>query len=94
MIGRGSMGNPILFKRCLALLETGKNILEPSKKDKIRSFLRFAGLYQKQKRQSVSEFRQHASWFVKGLEGAAQIRKEIMDLKKVDDILDFFMKLV
>ncbi len=93
MIGRGSMGNPMLFRQCLELFKTGKGSEELSKEEKVRSFMRFAELYGQQQRQPLSELRQHAMWFVKGISGAAQIRNTILSLKDADSIIDIFKSL-
>ena len=83
MIGRGSLGNPLLFDQTNYLLKTGKNKPEPSSQQKQKAFLRFAELYKQNKGQfSISEFKNHAMWFTKSTKHARFIRNEIT---KIDD---------
>jgi tRNA-dihydrouridine synthase B len=90
MIGRGCLGNPFIFKRTLALLESDKNIPEPSQDEIIKSFFEFAGLYEKQKVQHFSEIKDHALWFTKGIRGSKSMRQDIMKIKDKDSLLEYF----
>jgi tRNA-dihydrouridine synthase B len=92
MIGRGALGNPFIFKRALALLESGKNLPEPSQKDVMKSFFEFVDLYERQKQQHFSELRDHALWFTKGLRGSKEMRQQIMKLEDKESLLEFFRK--
>ncbi|MFC1696922.1 tRNA dihydrouridine synthase DusB [Nanoarchaeota archaeon] len=90
MIGRGAIGNPLIFKSTSYLLNEGKNLDDLNEDDQIQSFFRFCELFEKQERQKFSEFRQHAMWFTKGLMGAAKMRKKILSIKRVDKIKRLF----
>lgn len=87
MIGRAAIGNPFIFSRTNYLLERGKNCSEPSLADIKKAFNRFVELYKKcQKRQKMTEVRQHAMWFVKGLSNAGKLRHILMAKSSIEDI--------
>lgn len=88
MIGRGCMGNPFIFKRTDALLETGKNIPEPTEQEKKDCFMKFLKYYDKyEKMRSFTELKQQAMWFVKGINGARELKRRLMIAKDVGEIL-------
>lgn len=87
MIGRASIGNPFIFSRTLYLLKHGTNCPEPSREDVKKSFFDFVKLYENQKKQKLSELRDHAMWFVKGLEKARSMKQKIMKAKDKEILL-------
>ena len=94
MIGRGAIGNPLLFKGLKALLETGKGVPEPGEEEKIDSFMRFLDYYKRyEKVRSFSELRQHAMWFTKGLKGARTLRNSLMRAENIDQILGLYSRI-
>lgn len=93
MIGRASLGNPFIFKRTLALLEKGEKIEEPTKEEKMACFLEFLKLYERQKRQSFSELRDHALWFTKGIEGSRELRNKMVKLQTKEELLELLKKI-
>ena len=72
MIARGALGNPWLFSRTLALLETGVCPPPPTPAEIIETAL--AHLYAAE---NVIEMRKHLSWYTKGLPGSAEARRKI-----------------
>ncbi len=88
MIGRGAIGNPLLFKRCLALLETGKNIPETTESEQKKEFMKFLEYYKKyENTRSFSELKQQAMWFTTGIRSAKSLRLKLMNAKDVEEIL-------
>jgi len=89
MMGRGALGNPFLFEQINYLLKNGKNKKEPLLEDRKKAFLRFSELYKKNKEQfKLSEFRQHAMWFTKSVQGARKLRNQIMTIEDFDEIVE------
>ena len=83
MIGRGLLGNPWLIKQINEYLETGIVKTIPTNKDKIDMALKHFNYlleYQNEK-QAVLEFRSHASWYLKGIKGANEIKNMIFKTK-------------
>jgi tRNA-dihydrouridine synthase len=82
MIGRGALGNPYLFKRCDALLGSGRKLPDQTTAQKGKMLMEFFELYDKVQRiKRFPEMKAHAMWFCTGAKGAAQKRRELMHLK-------------
>ena len=78
MIGRGSMGNPWIFReiRALAKGETPPLVTLDERYEMIfRHYGRM--LEAKPERIAVREMRKHIGWYVRGMKGAANLRAEI-----------------
>ncbi|MCL2364537.1 MAG: tRNA dihydrouridine synthase DusB [Defluviitaleaceae bacterium] len=76
MIARGGMGNPWLFSRTLAALETGELPPPPSDEAIIETAL--AHLNEVAARRGrIEEMRKHLSWYTKGMKGSADARRQI-----------------
>lgn len=92
MVGRGSMGNPWLFKQINQLL-SGKEVTYPSPEEKIDMCMRqlieeveFQGEIK-----AVREMRKHISWYIKGLRECTTIKDKVNSetiLKGVLEILN------
>lgn len=77
MIGRGSLGNPIIFENCLRL-KKGKKQLEKNPAKLFEEYIELP--HQKE------EARQFALWLTKGLENSNKIRNEIAQIKDLKKI--------
>ena len=79
MVGRGSLGNPWLIGRICAFLEEGRVLPPPSVEERLAMALRHMELLAELKGEitGIREMRKHASWYVKGLKGAAAARQDI-----------------
>ena len=76
MIGRGSMGNPWIYKRTATYLETGQLLPEPSDFERIQMALRHLDMIIEDKGEhlGVREMRKHAAWYLKGMKDSAKVR--------------------
>lgn len=79
MIGRGSRGNPWLFKRTVALLENGIYLPPPSASERINMCLEHLRSLcdLKGDRIGVKEMRKHITWYIKGIRDSAEMRNKI-----------------
>ncbi len=79
MIGRGSRGNPWIFKRTAHLLKTGELLPPPTDTEKIDMSLKHLDLLFKVKpeRMAIREMRKHIAWYIKGIKGSAEMRDKI-----------------
>lgn len=79
MIGRAALGNPWMIHRTQHYLETGELIAEPTPREKIETaklhLERLINL--KGEKIACREFRQHASYYLKGISRAAKVKAEI-----------------
>ncbi|MBU5676280.1 tRNA dihydrouridine synthase DusB [Alkaliphilus sp. MSJ-5] len=79
MIGRGSQGNPWLFKRLVQYMKTGELTPEPTARDRIFMALKHMDLVITHKSEyiGIKEMRKHIAWYLKGLKGTASLRNKI-----------------
>jgi len=92
MIGRGTMGNPMLFKRTKHLLETGTNLPETTKEERIQNAYKFLEYYENyENNRSFTESRQQVMWFMKEFDGAVDYRKKLMNAKSFDELKDIIL---
>ena len=79
MIGRGSQGNPWIFKQILEYFESGRVETIPSPEERIKMAMEHITLLcsLKGEYRGIREARKHASWYIKGIKGAAQLRNSI-----------------
>ncbi|MCL5982762.1 MAG: tRNA dihydrouridine synthase DusB [Firmicutes bacterium] len=80
MIGRGALGNLWLIKRTVRYLETGELLPEPTLDERIGMALRHLSMLTEARGEQagVRVMRKHAAWYLKGMQGAAQVRNLIM----------------
>lgn len=79
MIGRGALGNPWMLYRTVHYLETGELLPEPSPREKVEIALLHMDrlIVLRGEELAVREMRKHASWYLKGLRGAARVKDRI-----------------
>ncbi|NGP46885.1 tRNA dihydrouridine synthase DusB [Bacillaceae bacterium SIJ1] len=96
MIGRAALGNPWMIYRTVKYLETGVLEGEPTPKEKIDVCLlhmdRLISL--KSEDIAVKEMRKHAAWYLKGLKGNGNARKQINHCETRDDIANVLREFV
>ena len=94
MIGRGSYGNPFLFKQIEEYIETGKFSEAPTLEERLAVMRKQIALAVEYKGEYIAmrESRRTASFYLKGMEGAAKLRNMCGQLKTLSD-LDEIIKL-
>jgi tRNA-dihydrouridine synthase len=88
MIGRGSFGNPWLFRDARALLAGAARPEPPTAAERFRLALEHARLairLQGDSRQTVVEFRKHFGWYTKGLFGASDLRARLFQVESMTE---------
>ena len=90
MVGRGAMGNPWLFERIAHYLETGEILPEPTAEERMSVLKKHIRLLCEYKGEYVGmhEARKHSSWYIKGMRGAAEFRRECGNLSSLSDLED------
>jgi nifR3 family TIM-barrel protein len=87
LLARGAMGNPWLFSRSLALLETGILSPEPSWPERVLTLLKHIEMCVAEKGpRSLLEMRKHAMWYLKGLPNSAEVRQQINQTEDLDAV--------
>lgn len=87
MIGRGALGNPWIFKEINAYF-AGEEFKRPSKEeiynmivDQYERLLKLKG-----ERLALLEMRSHVGWYLKGMQGSAQIKNKANQANSFDDV--------
>ncbi len=89
MIGRAAVGNPFIFKSIKTFLETGFDIEESSVESRIDTCLEHLKMNIKYKGfpRGFLEFRKHYSGYLKGFHNGANIRRQLVEMELLDDVV-------
>ena len=79
MVGRGSLGNPWVFREINEYLLTGSPPERPSAEEKKEMLFRHFGMMKERHGEvfAARVMRKHAAWYSRGMAGAAEFRKEV-----------------
>lgn len=79
MIGRGSQGNPFIFKRTLHYINSGELLPEPKWEERLDMAERHMDMLADYKGEvmGIREMRKHIGWYIKGLPHSAEMRVKI-----------------
>jgi tRNA-dihydrouridine synthase len=86
MVGRGSFGNPWIFRDGRALLRGDEAGLPPGATERFAVALNHARLalrLQGDERKTVIEFRKHFGWYTRGLPASAQLRERLFQVQSM-----------
>ena len=90
MIGRAAMGNPWIFREINAFLKDGtilKRPLNQEIKEMMINHLK-ALVELKGEHIAVLEMRSHGPWYLKGIENASRLRKQLSKAKTKTQVID------
>ncbi len=90
MIARGALGNPWIFKEALALWN-GESLPEaPSFEEKVDTIKKQLTdlLAEKGEYAAVREMRKHVGWYLKGVYGSAEIRRQVNEIQEAKQLLE------
>ena len=98
MIGRGSFGNPWIFRNIKYYLETGKKLPLPSNEEKLDIIKEHINLAVNEKGDiAIKELRKHIAWYTKNLKNSSEFRNSINTIETKDELLikldEYFEKL-
>lgn len=90
MIGRGALGNPWIFAEINRLIGFDKPSLPVGMAEKLSVMLRHVQTICRYKGEEVGmkEARKHAAWYLRGVHGAAALRKQAGTLRTFDDLIE------
>ena len=94
MIGRGVLGNPWLIRDIVNNLEDGALPKVISKDEKIDMCIKHMNylLSFKDEKTAVLEMRSHIAWYLKGLDGVNEVKREIFKATTEKDVLEILTK--
>jgi tRNA-dihydrouridine synthase B len=93
MIARGSFGQPWIFTQARALLEGRDAEPVPSVGNRFAIALEHASMaqaYEPDPRGAAIEFRKHLGWYVKGLPGSAELRRQLHAVDSLGQVAAIF----
>lgn len=99
MIGRGSQGNPFIFKRTVEYLENCVLLPEPTWEDRLDIAEKHMDMLADYKGEviGIREMRKHLGWYIKGLPHSAEMRVKInatSGRENMRDVLNYMRELI
>ena len=96
MVGRGSQGNPWIFKQINELFSLGEVLTNPTAEERISLAMEHIALMCQLKGEyiGIREARKHGSWYIKGLSGAAQLRNKINTATSLEEMQSILSELL
>ncbi len=88
MIASAAIGNPFVFREILRFLQTGKE-KEITQKERISTFSEYLKLTEKFKVFDISRVKYLGANFLKGFDGASQLRNDLMKLRDIESVKSF-----
>lgn len=85
MIGRGSLGNPWIFRNILQ--EEEQPVSGKEKWETIQKHIELA-IEDKGEKNAIKEMRKHLAWYLKNLKNAAKIRDKMNQLETKKEVID------
>ncbi len=90
MIGRGSFGNPWIFREIIHYLETGEKLPKPTNEEKLEVIKKHISLAVEEKGEiAVKELRKHIAWYTKNLKNSSEFRNKINTIEKEDELINY-----
>ncbi len=88
MIGRGSFGNPWIFRKLIYFLQTGEKLPEPSNQEKLTIIKKHIHLAIEEKGEiAIKELRKHIAWYTKNLKNSGEFRREINQIDTYTELI-------
>ena len=97
MIGRAALGNPWIIREIVSYFDNDEIISKPTYEDKINMCFHHMDYLMKTKseRTMVLEMRSHIAWYLKGINGSVEIKKDIFKAnssEEIEKILNNYLK--
>ncbi|MBO5852656.1 MAG: tRNA dihydrouridine synthase DusB [Clostridia bacterium] len=88
MVGRGAMGTPWVFDKINTYMEKGEILPDPPLETRLEIMMEQLDLMKKYKseRTVLLEARKHVAWYLKGVRGAAALRRMCGEISSLSDI--------
>ena len=87
MIGRGSFGNPWIFREIKYYLETGEFLDKPKNTEKLEIIKEHINLAVEQKGEiAIKELRKHIAWYVKKKKNSSEFRNNINKIETKEEL--------
>ena len=95
LVGRGALGRPWVFQQINAYLTDGRIIPEPPVSERMRVMVKHIKMLceYKGERIGIREARKHAAWYMKGIRGGAEFRRQAGQLESVEQLEELAYKI-
>lgn len=90
MIGRAALGNPWIFREINTYLYTGETLPRPTNDEIYTMIVNHLNALVETKGEHVGilEMRGHSTWYLRGLENASEVRKNLSQAKTKTEMMD------
>lgn len=88
MIGRGSFGNPWIFRNIKHFLITGEKLLSPTNSERLNIIKEHIDLAVEEKGEiAIKELRKHIAWYTKNLKNSSEFRNSINMIETKEQLI-------
>lgn len=88
MIGRGSFGNPWIFRNIIYYLQNGEKLSEPTNQEKLEVIKKHIKLAVEEKGEiAIKELRKHIAWYTKNMKKSSEFRNSINKVETEKELL-------
>lgn len=88
MIGRGSFGNPWIFRNIIYYLQNGEKLSEPTNQEKLEVMKKHIKLAVEEKGEiAIKELRKHIAWYTKNMKKSSEFRNSINKVETEKELL-------
>lgn len=88
MIGRGSFGNPWIFRNIIYYLQNGEKLSEPTNQEKLEVMKKHIKLAVEEKGKiAIKELRKHIAWYTKNMKKSSEFRNSINKVETEKELL-------
>jgi nifR3 family TIM-barrel protein len=96
MVGRGSQGNPWIFRSIISFFNTGEVLPPVSLQEKAAAMKKHMNLFIERKGEyrGVLEMRKHIAWYVKGMHNAAMLKQKAFKATSAQELLHIIEDLI
>ena len=95
LVGRGALGRPWVFQQINAFLKDGVILPEPPVSERMRVMVKHIKMICEYKgdRVGIREARKHAAWYMKGIRGGAEFRRQAGQLESIEQLEELAYKI-
>ena len=98
MIGRGSFGNPWIFRNIIYYLQNDEKLSEPTNQEKLEVMQKHIKLAVEEKGEiAIKELRKHIAWYTKNMKNSSEFRNSINKIETEKELLskvnEYFLSL-
>lgn len=88
MIGRGSFGNPWIFRNIIYYFQNDEKLLEPTNQEKLEVMKKHIKLAVEEKGEiAIKELRKHIAWYTKNMKNSSEFRNAINKIETEEELL-------